>query len=89
MLYDLPAGKYSIEATNKCGATKTYTNLKLTGETYNFNWVEGCTPKLTGQITSDRDSRYRKAVFTVEYFDEASNTWRLAHSNSHHSFNPK
>ena len=88
MLYDLPAGKYSIEATNKCGATKTYTNLKLTGETYNFNWVEGCTPKLTGQITSDRDSRYRKAVFTVEYFDEASNTWRLAHSNSHHSLIP-
>ena len=85
MLYDLPAGKYSIEATNKCGATKTYTNLKLTGETYNFNWVEGCTPKLTGQITSDRDSRYHKAVFTVEYFDEASNTWRLAHSNSYHS----
>ncbi len=88
MLYDLPAGKYSIEATNKCGATKTYTNLKLTGETYNFNWVEGCTPKLTGQITSDRDSRYHKAVFTVEYFDEASNTWRLAHSNSHHSLIP-
>ena len=88
MLYDLPAGKYSIEATNKCGATKTYTNLKLTGETYNFNWVEGCTPKLTGQITSDRDSRYRKAVFTVEYFDEASNTWRLAHSNSYHSLIP-
>ena len=88
MLYDLPAGKYSIEATNKCGATKTYTNLKLTGETYNFNWVEGCTPKLTGQITSDRDSRYRKAVFTVEYFDEASNTWRLAHSNPHHSLIP-
>ena len=88
MLYDLPAGKYSIEATNKCGATKTYTNLKLTGETYNFNWVEGCTPKLTGQITSDRDSRYHKAVFTVEYFDEASNTWRLAHSNSYHSLIP-
>ena len=88
MLYDLPAGKYSIEATNKCGATKTYTNLKLTGETYNFNWVEGCTPKLTGQITSDRASRYHKAVFTVEYFDEASNTWRLAHSNSHHSLIP-
>ena len=87
MLYDLPAGKYSIEATNKCGVTKTFTNLKLTGETYNFNWVEGCTPKLTGQITSDRDNRYRKAVFTVEYFDEASNTWRLAHSNSHHSLN--
>ena len=88
MLYDLPAGKYSIEATNKCGAIKTYTNLKLTGETYNFNWVEGCTPKLTGQITSDRDSRYHKAVFTVEYFDEASNTWRLAHSNSYHSLIP-
>ena len=88
MLYDLPEGKYTVKVTNKCGATKTIPNIKLTGETYNFNWVEGCTPKLTGQITSVRDSSYRKAVFTVEYFDEASNTWRLAHSNSYHSLIP-
>ena len=65
-LYDLPAGTYDIEITNKCGNTKVWPNRKLFGETFSFTWSEGCTPSLTAIIGQPEVRAYQS--YSVNYF---------------------
>jgi len=65
-LYDLPAGTYDIEITNKCGNTKVWPNRKLFGETFSFTWSEGCTPSLTAIIGQPEIRAYQS--YSVNYF---------------------
>ena len=65
-LYDLPAGKYDISVTNRCGNTKLWPNQKLFGETFTFTWSEGCTPSLNAIIGQPEIRAYQS--YSVNYF---------------------
>jgi len=65
-LYDLPAGKYDISITNRCGNTKVWPNQKLFGETFSFTWSEGCTPSLAAVIGQPEGRAYQS--YSVSYF---------------------
>jgi len=65
-LYDLPAGKYDISITNRCGNTKLWPNQKLFGETFSFTWSEGCTPSLAAVIGQPEGRAYQS--YSVSYF---------------------
>ena len=65
-LYDLPAGKYDISVTNRCGNTKVWPNQKLFGETFSFTWSEGCTPSLNAIIGQPELRAYQS--YSVNYF---------------------
>ena len=65
-LYDLPAGTYDIEITNKCGNTKVWPNRKLFGETFSFTWSGGCTPSLAAVIGQPEVRAYQS--YSVNYF---------------------
>ena len=65
-LYDLPAGKYDISITNRCGNTKLWPNQKLFGETFSFTWSEGCTPSLNAIIGQPEIRAYQS--YSVNYF---------------------
>lgn len=65
-LYDLPAGKYDISITNRCGNTKLWPNQKLFGETFSFTWSEGCTPSLAAIIGQPEVRAYQS--YSVNYF---------------------